>query len=101
MGAHYKSFEVSGASDIVIYFILAAVAIILLYVVMKALERYKEKKKLQWFYDLIKDKDLSYKQIDYLKYQIKKNGIKDADELLDSVIKLDFPKHIRVKLIKY
>lgn len=101
MGAHYKNFEIGGSSQIVIYFILAALAIIALYVVIKLVDRYKERRKLKWFYNLVEEKGLSYKQTDYLKRIVLKNNIKDADELIDSVIRLDLPKHIRVKLIKY
>ena len=101
MGAHYKNFEIGGSSQIVIYFILAALAIIALYVIIKLIDRFRERKKLKWFYNLVEERGLSYKQSDYLKKVVIKHDIKDADELIDNVIRLDLPKHIRIKLIKY
>jgi len=100
LGANYKSFEIGGASEIALYFILAAIAFIILYIIMKLIDRYRERKKLSWFYDIVEEKDLSHKQVEYLKRLIAKYDIDNSDEFLDSLIKLDIPKHIRVKLLR-
>ncbi|MFC1513623.1 hypothetical protein ACFL5P_01310 [candidate division KSB1 bacterium] len=99
MGANFKNFQTGGASGVLstIFFILFIAFVG--WICYKVILYYMERKRWTWFIQLCKEKNMTPKEVSYLKNIAIRKKFESSDDVFGAIYSLNLPTPIKRKLL--